>query len=223
MLRKGKHAQSLGHCGPRPRAVEISRKIPSRMFLYIPSRVIWKDTGLMEKLPLSLNTCATLQKKKKKKKKEARETETLTFTTAHSFKQPICQTRLNITAGTTVFSFLVFDFKWNDSFLIVCHNPKSVVSDFNSKWTHTHTRAHTCSHERTNEHVHACIQSCSRGGGWLPFLCESDKEKCKQWRRATWRIAVCTKRGEILELSLNVAEWRGTVFLTPLCLFNFLF
>lgn len=169
------------------------------------------------------STPVPLCRKRKKKKKEARETETLTFTTAHSFKQPICQTRLNITAGTTIFSFLVFDFKWNDSFLIVCHNPKSVVSDFNSKWTHTHTRAHTCSHERTNEHVHACIQSCSRGGGWLPFLCESDKAKCKQWRRATWRIAVCTKRGEILELSLNVAEWRGTVFLTPLCLFNFLF
>lgn len=119
--------------------------------------------------------CHFEEKEKKKKKKEARETETLIFTTAHSFKQPICQTRLNITPGTTVFSFLVFDFKWNDSFLIVCHNPKSVVSDFNSNWTHTHThtqahahartRAHTCSHEQTNAHVHACIQSCSRGGG----------------------------------------------------------
>ena len=73
MLRKGKHAQSLGHCGPRPRAVEISRKIPSRMFLYIPYRLIWKDTGLMDKLPLSLNTCATLQKKKKKKKGSQRD------------------------------------------------------------------------------------------------------------------------------------------------------
>lgn len=161
MLRKGKHAQSLGHCGPRPRAVEISRKIPSRMFLYIPSRVIWKDTGLMEKLPLSLNTCATLQKKKKKKK-EARETETLTFTTAHSFKQPICQTRLNITAGTTVFSFLVFDFKWNDSFLIVCHNPKSVVSDFNSKWTHTHTRAHAHTPAHMSEQMSTCTRAYSR-------------------------------------------------------------
>lgn len=83
----------------------------------------------MEKLQLSLNACATLQENKK----ETGETETLTFTTTHSFKQPICQKRLNITAGTTVFSFLMFDFKWNDSFLIICHNPKSVVSDFNSK------------------------------------------------------------------------------------------
>lgn len=138
MLHKGKRAQSRGHCGQRylhpvwrPRAVEVSREIPSRMILHIPSRVIWKDTGLTEKLQLSLNTCATLQEKKRGG--GAGETETLTFTTAHSFKQPICQTRLNIKAGTTVFSFLVFDFKWNDSFLIICHNPKSVVSDFNSK------------------------------------------------------------------------------------------
>lgn len=217
MLRKGKHAQNLGHCGQRPRAVEISNKIPSRMFLYIPSRVIWKDTGLMEKLQLSLNA--------------ARETETLTFTTAHSFKQPICQTRLNITPGTTVFSFLVFDFKWNDSFLIVCHNPKSVVSDFNSNWTHTHTQAHaharthahTCSHEQTNAHVHACIQSCSRGGGWLPSLCESDKATCKQWRRGTWRNCCLHKEGRNFGIIFERCWMKGTVFLTPLCLFNFLF
>lgn len=74
MLLKSKHAQSRGHCGQRyfhpvwrPRAVDVSREIPSRMFPHIPPRVIWKDTGLMEKLQLSLNACATLQEKKKRK------------------------------------------------------------------------------------------------------------------------------------------------------------
>lgn len=210
-------AQSLGHCGQRPRAVEISSKIPSRMFLYIPSRVIWKDTGLMEKLQLSLNACATLRKKKKKKK-EARETETLIFTTAHSFKQPICQTQLNITPGTTVFSFLVFDFKWNDSFLIVCHNPKSVVSDFNSNWTHTHTHAHACTPAHMSKQMRTCTRAYSRvhvGVGGCPPFVSLIRQRANSGGGGPEEIVVCTKRGEILELSLNVAEWRGPCFWRP--------